>query len=68
MDNPFFTPNESERVGYVPNVVYTCGFLQHYDKLIIPYALSDISSSFAIANTNEILEELKSNKLLCKRK
>ncbi|RLD63901.1 MAG: glycosidase [Bacteroidetes bacterium] len=68
LDNPFFTPNESERVGYVPNVVYTCGFLQHYDKLIIPYALSDISSSFAIANTNEILEELKSNKLLCKRK
>ncbi len=67
LDKPFFSPNEHERIGYVPNVVYTCGFLQHYDKLIIPYALSDISSSFAIANIDEILDELKSNKSLCKK-
>ena len=68
LNKPFFIPNEHERVGYVPNVVYTCGFLQHYGKLIIPYALSDISSSFAIANIEEILDELKSNKLLCEKK
>ncbi len=68
LDKPFFIPNEHERVGYVPNVVYTCGFLQHYGKLIIPYALSDISSSFAITSIEEILDELKSNKLLCEKK
>ena len=62
LDEPFFTPNEIERVGYVPNVVYTCGFLGHYNKLIIPYALSDISSSFAIADVDEILNELKIKK------
>ncbi|MBE9469486.1 MAG: glycoside hydrolase family 130 protein [Bacteroidetes bacterium] len=67
LDEPFFSPNESERIGYVPNVVYTCGFLKHYDKLIIPYALSDISSSFGIVNVDDILNELKPNKSLCEK-
>jgi hypothetical protein len=26
---PLLCPNESEREGYVPNVVYTCGALLH---------------------------------------
>ena len=34
---PLLTPSQSEREGYVPNVVYTCGALVHNGELIIPY-------------------------------
>ena len=30
---PFLCPNETEREGYVPNVVYTCGALLHGNEL-----------------------------------
>src|SRR6202158_4484115 len=38
---PLLKPNENEREGYVPNVVYTCGAILHQDKLVIPYGLAD---------------------------
>jgi predicted GH43/DUF377 family glycosyl hydrolase len=38
---PLLKPNENEREGYVPNVVYTCGALLHHGELIIPYGLAD---------------------------
>jgi len=40
-------PDEDERNGYVPNVVYSCCSIIHGDKLFTPYAVSDYSSSFA---------------------
>ncbi len=58
LDKPLISPNKEEREGYVPNVVYTCGILQHTGNLIIPYAMSDSASSFAIANVNTLLTEL----------
>ena len=55
-------PNEDERDGYVPNVVYSCGSIIHGDKLFIPYAVSDYASSFASVSLKDLLEEiLKSN-------
>jgi predicted GH43/DUF377 family glycosyl hydrolase len=51
-------PDENERSGYVPNVVYTCGAIVHNDELIIPYAMSDYASSFAGINLNDLLKEL----------
>ncbi|MFP3380908.1 glycosidase, partial [Bacillus sp. SIMBA_069] len=38
---PLIRPNPSEREGYVPNVVYTCGAMRHGNKIILPYAVSD---------------------------
>jgi predicted GH43/DUF377 family glycosyl hydrolase len=38
---PLLTPLESEREGYVPNVVYSCGSMIHGDELILPYGQSD---------------------------
>jgi predicted GH43/DUF377 family glycosyl hydrolase len=38
---PLLRPDPSEREGYVPNVVYTCGAMRHHDKIIFPYAVSD---------------------------
>jgi predicted GH43/DUF377 family glycosyl hydrolase len=40
LDKPFIEADELEREGYVPNVVYTCGFMRHGNLLIIPYAVS----------------------------
>jgi len=52
---PLITPNENEREGYVPNVVYSCGSLLHGRKLIIPYAMSDYATSFATLSLDDVL-------------
>jgi predicted GH43/DUF377 family glycosyl hydrolase len=44
---PLLRPEPSEREGYVPNVVYTCGAMRHDDQIILPYAVSDTYSNFA---------------------
>jgi len=44
---PLLHPEPSEREGYVPNVVYTCGAMRHNDQIILPYAVSDTFSNFA---------------------
>jgi len=56
---PLLSPNESEREGYVPNVVYTCGALLHGRELIIPYAMSDSATSFATVSLDELLDAMK---------
>ncbi|MFQ5603075.1 MAG: glycoside hydrolase family 130 protein [bacterium] len=60
LQEPLISPNENEREGYVPNVVYSCGGQIHNGELIIPYAMSDYASSFAVVNLNELLDELLS--------
>jgi predicted GH43/DUF377 family glycosyl hydrolase len=52
---PLLSPNEAEREGYVPNVVYTCGALLHGGELVIPYAMSDYATSFATVSLDELL-------------
>jgi predicted GH43/DUF377 family glycosyl hydrolase len=49
----------AEREGYVPNVLYSCGGQLHGDHLVIPYAMSDWASGFAIVKLDELLDELK---------
>ncbi|MEA2829468.1 MAG: hypothetical protein QOF22_216 [Bradyrhizobium sp.] len=44
---PLVRPEPTEREGYVPNVVYTCGALRHRDQIVLPYAVSDTFSNFA---------------------
>ncbi len=56
---PLLSPNESEREGYVPNVVYTCGALLHERELVIPYAMSDSASSFATVSLDKLLRALQ---------
>ena len=52
---PLLSPNEAEREGYVPNVVYTCGALLHGRELVIPYAMSDYATSFATVSLDHLL-------------
>jgi len=58
LKSPLLTPNEEEREGYVPNVVYSCGSMIHNENLILPYAMSDYASTYATVNLNDLLEEL----------
>ena len=55
---PLLIPNDEEREGYVPNVVYSCGPIIHNDKLIIPYGLSDTSSGFVSVDLNELMDKM----------
>ena len=52
---PLLKPSETEREGYVPNVVYSCGALIHNRELILPYAMSDYATNFATVSLDEIL-------------
>jgi len=61
LDEPLLSPNSSEREGYVPNVVYTCGLIQHGETLFIPYAMSDSVTSFATVDLHTLIEKLLKN-------
>ncbi|MBV8233412.1 MAG: glycosidase, partial [Planctomycetaceae bacterium] len=58
LKEPLLTPDESERSGYVPNVVYSCGGLIHGDTLVIPYAMSDFASTFATVPLDQVLDAM----------
>ncbi len=55
---PLLSPNENEREGYVPNVVYSCGAVVHGGRMILPYAMSDYATSFAVVDLGELLDAL----------
>jgi predicted GH43/DUF377 family glycosyl hydrolase len=55
---PLVRPDPSEREGYVPNVVYTCGAMLHHDKIIFPYAISDTFSNFATIDVAALLKAM----------
>ena len=55
---PLLRPEPSEREGYVPNVVYTCGAMAHNDQLILPYAVSDTYSNFATIQISALMRSM----------
>jgi predicted GH43/DUF377 family glycosyl hydrolase len=57
---PLLRPEPSEREGYVPNVVYTCGAIRHNDQIILPYAVSDTFSNFATIRISALMGAMKS--------
>jgi len=59
LSEPLLMPNQEEREGYVPNVVYSCGSILHNGDLIVPYAMSDYASTYATINLRELIDELK---------
>jgi predicted GH43/DUF377 family glycosyl hydrolase len=58
LKDPLIQPDENEREGYVPNVVYSCGSLVHNNEIIIPYAMSDSSSTIATVSLNKVLQSI----------
>ncbi len=58
---PLIVPNEDERDGYVPNVVYSCGAIAWAGHLVIPYAMSDSATTFATVNLDTLLGQMLDN-------
>jgi predicted GH43/DUF377 family glycosyl hydrolase len=56
---PLLEPDASEREGYVPNVVYSCGALVTGDNLVLPYGLSDSAIGVAVIALPELLAALR---------
>ena len=57
---PLVHPEPTEREGYVPNVVYTCGAMRHSDQIILPYAVSDTFSNFATIKIAALMQTVAS--------
>lgn len=52
---PILRPSPSERNGYVPNVVYSCGAIVHDRTLLLPYGVADNFASFASCAVDDLL-------------
>jgi predicted GH43/DUF377 family glycosyl hydrolase len=59
LHEPLLSPDENERAGYVPNVVYSCGALVHAGLLVIPYSMSDYATTFATVPLADVLAAMK---------
>ena len=62
LDEPILSPDEHERDGYVPNVVYTCGSMIHGDALIMPYGIADQRCRVATVSIPELMTRLKTRR------
>lgn len=62
LPEPIIMPLATEREGYVPNVVYTCGGLIHNSELVLPFAVSDSSCGVATINIDELMNAFKQSK------
>jgi predicted GH43/DUF377 family glycosyl hydrolase len=52
-------PNDTERNGYVPNVIYSCGGLLHAGTLWLPYGASDARVEFASIPLAALLDAME---------
>ena len=59
LPEPLLTADTSERDGYVPNVVYSCGGLIHDGTLWLPYGSSDARVAVATVPLEALLARLR---------
>jgi len=62
LSEPLLVPDEAEREGYVPNVLYTCGGLIDGNRLVLPYGFSDSGIGVALISLPDLLAELTTSK------
>jgi len=58
LPGPLLSPDDRERDGYVPNVLYSCGALLHAGAIWLPYGASDARVGFARIHLSPLLEAL----------
>ncbi len=58
LPEPLLVADESEREGYVPNVIYSCGSMLHGGTIVLPYGCSDSSVRTATVDLGLLLERL----------
>ncbi len=59
MTLPLVRPDATERKGYVPNVVYSCGVLLHGRTLVLPYAVADSFTTFAKIPIDQLIDAMR---------
>lgn len=57
--SPLLFPSAEQRGGYVPNVTYSCGALLHKRRILLPYAIGDEFSAFAVGSVEDILSVME---------
>jgi predicted GH43/DUF377 family glycosyl hydrolase len=57
--DPLLEPDATEREGYVPNVLYSCGGFRNDGDLVIPYGISDGAVGVAVVSIPELLAALR---------
>ena len=57
--SPLLFPSAEQRGGYVPNVTYSCGGLLHDRRILLPYAIGDEYSAFAVADVDDLLAAME---------
>ncbi|MCZ6736314.1 MAG: hypothetical protein O7C65_11055, partial [Planctomycetota bacterium] len=58
LPDPLLAPEEDEREGYVPNVLYSCGGMVHGGNLVLPFAFSDVGIRVALVRLPDLLDRL----------
>ena len=58
LGEPLLMADESEREGYVLNVVYSCGSMIHGGTVVLPYGCSDSSVRIAMVDLSLLLKRL----------
>jgi predicted GH43/DUF377 family glycosyl hydrolase len=59
LPEPLLLPDEHEREGYVPNVVYSCGGMIHDGTLWLPYGSSDARVALATVPVDALVARLQ---------
>jgi predicted GH43/DUF377 family glycosyl hydrolase len=55
---PLLEPSDDESIGYVPDVVYSCGSMIVGDLLILPYGFADYGIRVATVPVAQLLDEM----------
>jgi predicted GH43/DUF377 family glycosyl hydrolase len=63
LDEPLISPDDAERDGYVPNVVYSCGPIMVGANLVIPYGCADQSIGFASVPVEDLIHRMMTSRL-----
>jgi predicted GH43/DUF377 family glycosyl hydrolase len=58
LPEPIMVPDASEREGYVPNVLYSCGALLHGESVVLPYGIGDAAIGVAVIQLPDLLARL----------
>lgn len=58
LEQPLLVPDDENRDGYVPNVVYSCGAFLHDGRVWLPYGIDDARIGVAWASVEALLSAM----------
>lgn len=57
--SPLLFPSKEQRGGYVPNVTYSCGALVQGRQILLPYAVGDEYTAFAVGSVDDVIKSME---------